>query len=46
MQPNSSTYIAVFEAFARKEKREEARHFLEEMRATRAISNEANMYLL
>ncbi len=31
MQPNSSTYIAVLEAFAGKEKMEEARHFLEEM---------------
>ncbi|KAK9920149.1 hypothetical protein M0R45_028709 [Rubus argutus] len=32
MQPNASTLHAVFEAFAREEKMEEAKQFLEEMR--------------
>ncbi|PON69541.1 Tetratricopeptide-like helical domain containing protein [Parasponia andersonii] len=32
MKPNAGTYAAVFEAFAREEKEEEAREFLEQMR--------------
>lgn len=43
MQPNASTYTAVFEAFAGEEKMEEAKQFLEEMKANGFVADKKAM---
>ena len=40
MKPNAGTYVAVFEAFAREQKEEEAREFLEQMRGRGFVPDE------
>ncbi|XP_050381005.1 pentatricopeptide repeat-containing protein At5g65560-like [Argentina anserina] len=43
MQPNASTYTAVFEAFVRQEKMEEAKQFLVEMKANGFVADKKAM---
>lgn len=43
MQPNASTYTAVFEAFAGEEKMEEAKQFLEEMKVNGFVADKKAM---